>query len=57
MSPHRETLESSYEIWDQYDSKPSSVKIIHVGAGAAGLCTAYKAKKLLENYELICYEK
>lgn len=36
---------------------PQPLKIIHVGAGAAGLLFAHKAEKKLQNYELICYEK
>lgn len=36
---------------------PQPLKIIHVGAGAAGLLFAHKAEKELQNYELICYEK
>ncbi|KAF2136532.1 uncharacterized protein K452DRAFT_322360 [Aplosporella prunicola CBS 121167] len=47
----------SIQIPDRYHSEPHFVKIIHVGAGAAGLCTAYKAKKMLRNYELVVYEK
>jgi hypothetical protein len=42
---------------DQFHSAPRNVKIIHVGAGAAGLLTAYKVERMLRNYELICYEK
>ena len=49
--------EPEFEILEQFHSKPRHVKIIHVGAGASGLLTAYKARKQLTNYELICYEK
>ncbi|CAG8904552.1 unnamed protein product [Penicillium egyptiacum] len=38
-------------------SEPRRLKIVHVGAGAAGLMTAYKAKNILSNYELTVYEK
>jgi ribulose 1,5-bisphosphate synthetase/thiazole synthase len=48
---------SEYHILDQPHSKRCRMKIIHVGAGAAGLLTAYKAKKSLTDYELMCYEK
>ncbi|KAL4775861.1 cyclohexanone monooxygenase [Aspergillus nidulans var. acristatus] len=44
-------------IPDRYHSEPHAVRIIHVGAGAAGLFTAYKAERMLTNYELVCYEK
>lgn len=43
-----------YEIRDQYHSEHKHVKIIHVGAGVSGLITAYKVRKFLKNYELIC---
>ena len=32
-------------------------RIIHVGAGVAGLLFAHKAEKALTNFELVCYEK
>jgi cation diffusion facilitator CzcD-associated flavoprotein CzcO len=48
---------SAYEIVDQIQSETRRLKIIHVGAGASGLLTAYKAERMLENYELVCYEK
>jgi ribulose 1,5-bisphosphate synthetase/thiazole synthase len=54
MSPHSI---SSYELLDQAHSAPNHAKIIHVGAGASGLLAAYKAERMLKNYELICYEK
>ncbi|KAI9368961.1 cyclohexanone monooxygenase [Aspergillus egyptiacus] len=38
-------------------SEPQKLKVVHVGAGAAGLMTAYKAKRMLSNYELTIYEK
>ncbi|EXM21472.1 hypothetical protein RAB80_010040 [Fusarium oxysporum f. sp. vasinfectum] len=41
----------------QAHSKPRKLKIIHVGAGASGLLTAYKAERMLQNYELVCYDK
>ncbi|KIW21580.1 hypothetical protein PV08_02160 [Exophiala spinifera] len=45
------------DVLPQYHSEPRKIKIIHVGAGASGLLLAYKAKRWLSNYELICYEK
>ena len=33
------------------------MKVIAVGAGAAGLLVAYKMKRMFSNYELTCYEK
>ncbi|KLO96743.1 Uncharacterized protein LW93_10123 [Fusarium fujikuroi] len=41
----------------QAHSKPRKLRIIHVGAGASGLLTAYKAERMLQNYELVCYDK
>lgn len=46
-----------YQILDQFHSQQRHIKIVHVGAGPAGLLTAYKARKFLKNYELTCYEK
>lgn len=51
------TMAPEYEILDQFHSRQRHIKIIHVGAGAAGLLTAYKARSFLKNYELVCYEK
>lgn len=46
-----------YRIADQYHSQGKTIKVVNVGAGAAGLLLAYKMKKLFNNYELTCYEK
>lgn len=54
---HEEVNTSAYKIKEQWHSKPSKLRVIHVGAGAAGLLMAYKMKKLFENYDLVCYEK
>lgn len=45
------------DVPDRYHSEPHHVKIIHVGAGASGLLAAYKAERMLRNYELVVYEK
>ena len=37
--------------------EPSKIRVIHVGMGASGLLAAYKARKMLTEYELVCYEK
>ncbi|KAI1502626.1 cyclohexanone monooxygenase [Biscogniauxia marginata] len=42
---------------NQFHSQHTPIRIIHVGAGAAGLLTAFKAQKYLKNFELVCYEK
>ena len=46
-----------YRVADQYHSQGRTIRVIHVGAGAAGLLMAYKMKKLFSDYELVCYEK
>ena len=46
-----------HEITSHFHSEQKHIKIIHVGAGAAGLITAYKAGRILKNYALTCYEK
>lgn len=45
------------ELIDQWHSQPRTLRIIHVGAGATGLCAAWKMERQLDNYELVCYEK
>lgn len=51
------TDEQPYAILPQWHSKPEKLRVIHVGAGAAGLLMAYKMQKLFTTYELVCYEK
>lgn len=46
-----------YKIKEQWHSQPGHLRIIHVGAGAAGLLMAYKMKKDFQDYSLVCYEK
>lgn len=50
-------LPSDHVIDSQFHSQQKHIKIICVGAGAAGLVTAYKAARVLRNYELIIYDK
>ena len=49
--------ELNYKVQPQWHSKQGHMKVICVGAGAAGLLVAYKMKKNFKNYELVCYEK
>ncbi|KAL9595235.1 MAG: hypothetical protein Q9219_006569 [cf. Caloplaca sp. 3 TL-2023] len=51
------SLSEEHTIDSKFHSEQQKIKIIHVGAGAAGLITAYKAQKMLKNYELTCYDK
>ncbi|KAI1344236.1 cyclohexanone monooxygenase [Xylariaceae sp. FL0016] len=46
-----------FELLPQWHSQPRKIRIIHVGAGATGLCAAFKMERQLEDYELVCYEK
>ncbi|KAH6682153.1 cyclohexanone monooxygenase [Plectosphaerella plurivora] len=41
----------------QWHSQPRKLRIIHVGAGATGLCAAFKMERQLTDYELVCYDK
>ena len=49
----------SYKVLPQYHSKPSKLRVASVGAGASGLCLAYKMERMLEagSWELTLYEK
>ncbi len=46
-----------YKIKEQWHSQRRHLRMIHVGAGAAGLLMAYKMKKDFKDYSLVCYEK
>ena len=46
-----------YRTTDNYHSQGGNLRVVCVGAGAAGLLVAYKMKRLFTNYELVCYEK
>jgi hypothetical protein len=51
--------EGEYRILKQYHSKPSKLRVACVGAGASGLCLAYKMEKMMVPgaWELTLYEK
>lgn len=53
------TPDGQYRILDQYHSKPRRLRVVCVGAGASGLCLAYKMEKMLEagTWELTLFEK
>jgi hypothetical protein len=53
----RNENESQYTVLDQWHSQPSNVRVIMVGAGAAGILMAYKMQKTMKNYQLQVYEK
>ncbi|KAK6378802.1 hypothetical protein LTS17_006505 [Exophiala oligosperma] len=48
-----------YKILGQYHSKPRKLRIATVGAGASGLCIAYKMNKMLDagSWELTLFDK
>ena len=52
-------VDGPYKILDQYHSKPTKLRVACVGAGASGLCLAYKMERMLEpgSWELTLYEK
>lgn len=51
--------EGPYRAIDQYHSKPRKLRVACVGAGATGLCLAYKMERMLEpgSFELTLFEK
>lgn len=54
-----QTSEGPYRVLDQYHSKPRRLRVACVGAGASGLCLAYKMERMLEqgSWELTLFEK
>ncbi|KAK5092888.1 hypothetical protein LTR24_004802 [Lithohypha guttulata] len=48
-----------YQVKQEWHSKPTYLRVIAAGAGATGLCLAYKMKEKFkfENYDLVVYEK
>lgn len=53
------TPEGPYRVLNQYHSKPRKLRVAFVGAGASGLCMAYKMERMLEagTWELTLFEK
>lgn len=51
--------DAAYTILKQYHSKPTKLRVACVGAGASGLCLAYKLEKKLVpgSWELTLFEK
>src|ERR1700753_1146171 len=51
--------EGPYKVLNQYHSKPRKLRVLCVGAGASGLCLAYKMERMLEpgSWELTLYDK
>lgn len=53
------TPDGPYRVLNQYHSQPRRLRVACVGAGASGLCLAYKMEKMLEagSFELTLFEK
>jgi hypothetical protein len=51
--------EGEYKVLNQYHSKPSKLRVAGCGAGASGLCLAYKMERMLTpgSWELTLFEK
>jgi hypothetical protein len=51
--------EGEYKVLSQYHSKPSKLRVAGCGAGASGLCLAYKMERMLTpgSWELTLFEK
>lgn len=50
---------AAYSVLEQYHSKPTKLRVACVGAGASGLCLAYKMERQLVpgSWELTLFEK
>ncbi|KAM5342812.1 hypothetical protein ACJ41O_013778 [Fusarium nematophilum] len=51
--------DTAYQVLNQYHSKPTKIRVACIGAGASGLCLAYKMNKMLEkdSFDLTLFEK
>ncbi|EOO00866.1 putative 4-hydroxyacetophenone monooxygenase protein [Phaeoacremonium minimum UCRPA7] len=52
-------MATPYRVLQQYHSKPTKIRVACIGAGASGLCLAYKMEKMLEpgSFELTLFDK
>lgn len=50
---------SEYTVLNQYHSKPTKLRVACIGAGASGLCLAYKMERMLApgSWELTLFDK
>jgi ribulose 1,5-bisphosphate synthetase/thiazole synthase len=57
--PSTEAITLPYDTLPQYHSQRSRIRVASVGAGASGLCLAYKMERMLRpgTWELVLYEK
>ena len=49
--------DTAFHVESHWHSDPNDLRVICVGAGAAGLLMAYKMKKMFSKYELVVYDK
>ncbi|KAH6885978.1 hypothetical protein B0T10DRAFT_576797 [Thelonectria olida] len=51
--------ETAYEVLNQYHSKPAKLRVACIGAGASGLCLAYKMERQMVpgSWDLTLFEK
>ncbi|RYC83341.1 hypothetical protein BFJ63_vAg13744 [Fusarium oxysporum f. sp. narcissi] len=47
----------AYRVWDTYLGEPRQLRVITIGAGAAGLNLAYQINRHIKNINHIIYEK
>jgi cation diffusion facilitator CzcD-associated flavoprotein CzcO len=49
--------DAGYFVEQQWHSKPRHMRVVCVGAGAAGLMVAYKLKRNCKIFDLVIYDK
>ena len=59
ITPSGTPCSATYKILPQYHSKPTKLRVAGIGAGATGICLAYKMERMLEpgSWELTLFEK
>ena len=52
-------MATPYRVLNQYHSKPTKLRVASIGAGAAGICLAYKMERQMvpDSWELTLFEK
>lgn len=49
--------DAGYLVEERWHSQPHHLRILCVGAGAAGLMVAYKFQRSCKNFDLVLYDK
>ncbi|OAL33748.1 hypothetical protein AYO20_06924 [Fonsecaea nubica] len=57
MSQTHVPPDEEWQLLDQWHGKKSKLRVVHIGAGVAGILMAYKMRKMMTDYELVCYDK